>query len=82
MMIKYCVYSSSIDRIEVDRETEYSVWIKEARYEKSSNYATFYDSWNEAHEALLSRAQRGLDAARRNLEQAQADYGNVKGLKE
>ena len=41
-----------------------------------------FDTWAEAHTALLARANDRLVAARRELQLAQGYHGNVVGMKE
>lgn len=67
--------------VEIERETESSVWIDGRRSAKISRYEVYHDSWDQAKEYLMIKAERGLDSARRRLETAQGHYGNVKGLK-
>lgn len=51
------------------------------RIAKSSRFSEYYVSWDEAHRALLERAEDNLAKARRILERAQGFHGNVKGMK-
>lgn len=48
---------------------------------KSTKYSEYYQSWDEAHKALLSRAEADLVQARRALERAQGFHGNIVGMK-
>ena len=41
----------------------------------------FFDTWDEAKAFLLERAEKKVNSARRTLELARADLGNVKGIK-
>jgi poly(3-hydroxyalkanoate) synthetase len=70
-----------IEAVEVERETDSSVWIKGNRNAKITSYHKYWDSWEEAHAYLLERADRSLQDARRALERAQGEYGNIKGMK-
>jgi len=46
-----------IEEIEVERETESSVWINGKSQRKQTEYCYYFDSWEDAHESLLN-AQR------------------------
>lgn len=82
MIIKYMVktWLNSIERVEILRETEKSVFfprttfenkdIGERRESKSSGYGKYYDTWNEAHGHLLDNAKVKEGAAENNLETA------------
>ena len=90
-MIKYrtgfTFRSNPIDKVEVERETDSSVWIKntttgkDRRVSKTGKYENYFDTWEQAKIYLLKEAEDELNAARRNLERAQSKYGNIKGLK-
>ena len=70
-----------IEEIEVERETDSSVWINGRRNAKNSSLHKYCDTWGEAHLFLLEKAERSLESARRSLERAQGEYGNIKGMK-
>lgn len=70
-----------IDRVECERETESSVWINGTRLAKQSRHARFWDSWEEARAHLMYLAELRVHSARKGLELANAELGNVKGLK-
>lgn len=74
-------YDARITPIEVDQETEKSVWIKGRRRSKEGGYVRFHDSWDDAHAFLLDREQKNVEAIRRQLDCANGKLGNVKGMK-
>lgn len=86
MITKYMtrdnLYGELITAIDVEKETEKSVWINGRREAKHSSWATYHDTWEEAKTYLLALSLRKLKNARRSLLLAQTDHGNVKGLKE
>lgn len=45
-----------IERVEVERETNSSVWINGSRSAKESGYKSYFDSWDDAKDHLLKRA--------------------------
>lgn len=53
----------------------------EARVKKSSSQTRYFPTWQEAHVHLLEVAENRLQHARRSLEKAQSEYGNVKGMR-
>lgn len=71
-----------IEPVEIERETEASVFINGQRHAKESEHAQYHASFEDAKKFLLEKAERELSSARRKLESAQGFYGNVKGLKE
>lgn len=87
LMIKYVTARPlsnrpRIDVIEVDRETESSVWIGGRRRAKQSVWDCYFDTFDEAKAFLTAKAEARLTAARLRLNDAQGFAGNVKGLKE
>jgi hypothetical protein len=74
-----------IDTYECTKETAAYVWLK-SLYSDNSLFrkkkdGEVFDTWEEAHAELTRRADAHLNAARRQLEQAQAFAGNVRGMK-
>lgn len=82
-MIKYVAgwWRGRIKTVEVERETESSVWINGRRNAKLNNYKNYFDTWEEAHSYLMEKAQRKVNEARKSLEQANSELGTVKGMK-
>jgi hypothetical protein len=84
---------NKIERVEVLRETEASVylarnsrvWSKdekgERREAKNSEFAQYHDTWEAAKSYLLAKAENELTKARRMLQRAQDKLGNIKGMK-
>lgn len=69
MITKYRTRSTipEIDMIEVDRETNASVWINGVRRQKDSGYERFHDSWEEAHKSLIEKASRRIETVEMEL---------------
>jgi hypothetical protein len=74
-------FSSRIQVIEVERETDNSVWEDGRRLAKVTDGHEIHDTWEEAHARLTEIAEKKLENARRALDLAQGFVGNVKGLK-
>ncbi len=84
-MIKYRTTffwaAEKIKPVEIERETDASVFIKGRRRAKRSSCESYFDTWEEAKAHLMSVAESKLNSARRELERCQGYYGNIKGLK-
>ena len=75
-------FNAEIEEVVVERETDESVWIKGRRNAKqTSGGYCYFDSWGLAHAALLAARQDNVQIARRCLEVANSQLGNVKGMK-
>jgi hypothetical protein len=48
---------------------------------RAGSWASYHETWADAHAAMLHKAELKLDDARRNLERAQGDHGRIKGMK-
>lgn len=65
-------YSTSIDRVEAIKETDHFLtfvdrWWRAHREAKHSDYINYYDTWEEAQGALLTRNEQKLIYARKNV---------------
>ena len=73
-----------IQRVQCTRVTAGYVWpanrrgFREARV---SRWGVYYETWEQAHGAILAKAERELHSARLSLERARGDYGRIKGMK-
>lgn len=70
-----------ITPVEVERETANCVYIEGRRCAKVGSYLSYFDSWQEAKDHLLSIKQSKVDSARRSLQYALDELGNIKGMK-
>ena len=73
--------TAKITPVDVESETETSVWVKGRRQNKVSSRGTYHDTWDAAHAHLLSEAGRQLTAATRQLERETDALRNVRGMK-
>jgi hypothetical protein len=69
-----------IQTVECERETDYWVWIGSRRYAKFSAGCYYFDSWEEAHAALLEAAKRSLDNAKHALKLAKERYDSISDM--
>jgi hypothetical protein len=53
---------------------------KGRRETRAGSWASYHETWADAHAAMLAKAERELDAARCRLERAQGDHGRIKGM--
>jgi len=75
--------SAKIELVEIERETTACVFRHgDRRYAKNSDNEKYCDTWAEAKQYLLEKAEKQLISARRQLETAQGQLGNIKGMKE
>ncbi len=91
-MIKYKTgrWKNEIEEVKIIKETAkqvtyaYNDWNGspcERREAKESNYHQYHDSWEDAHEHLLNKAHSRIESLRSQLQRAQGEYGNLKGMK-
>ena len=78
---------STINRVEVERETESSVWVNRhegnkaaLRQAKHGEFAQYHGTWEAAHAYLVQQATDEVNAARHALERANGKLGNIKGM--
>ena len=84
-MTKYKAYHCSrpeVKRVEVEKETESSVWIKGRREAKETQYSAFFDTFQEAKDFLIDVFEKKAKTVRLQLERANGYIGYAKGLKE
>ena len=85
-MIKYRTskfYSGKlISEVEVERETESSVWINGRRSAKKSDWHSYFDDYFEAKGFLVEMATIKLGYARDNLDKAERDLARIESLSE
>ena len=85
MAIKYMTgvfCKGLIELVEVENETQSSVWINGRRQKKQTAHRKYFDTWGEAKDFLMKEAEIGVRNARARLEIANSKLGNVKGLNE
>ena len=86
-MIKYRVMIGNsigtfIQKKEVERETESSIWIDGVRSAKKSMWDNYFDTYDEAKEFLLRASKNRVRTCVRMLEQAEAKRDMIKNLTE
>lgn len=69
-----------IEEVDVERETEASIWINGQRSAKRSEWSNYYDTWEDAKSALLAAQQRRVEQLRSQLQVANSRLGNINGM--
>lgn len=85
-MLMYRVKWQKIEPIEVLRTTEKQVRYldergNEQREAKETDWYTWHETWEAAHARIVADAQKKVDTLRRQLERANGELGNAKGMK-
>ena len=75
-----------IKRVECTKVTACYVWPADpqtwgGRDARASGRRSYYETWEDAHQAALVRAKYKLAHCRRELERAQGDHDRIKGMK-
>jgi len=73
---------AKIREVEIEKETEKSVWINGNRSAKRSEWANYYDTWEDAHKALLFQQESYINNLRKRLEISKGVLGNIKGMRQ
>ena len=74
-------FSSEIKEIEIERETEKSVWINGTRHLKHSDWGVFHATWTDAHHYLKQHISRRLDNTKDKLRSVQAKFDEISSMK-
>ena len=74
-----------ITRVECTKVTACYAWPADDRWNgkesRRSDRCSYHETWEDAHQALLAKAELFLSRCRRELKKAQGDYGRIKGMK-
>ena len=84
----YKVRFDKIEPVEVVRHTAKFVifpkdefWNKERKEAKRSDWSNYFETWEEAYDYALTKAQAKVDSLRLQLQKANGTLGNIKGMK-
>lgn len=74
-----------IARVECTRETEKSVFIRDARGNerreaKKSTWYSLFDTWEEAHAALVEKAKKDVASADRHLRLTKDSLARIEAM--
>ena len=78
-MVKYevCSYSTDIKKVEIERETDKSVFINGNRRAKMSEWSKYFHTFDEAKSNLVERCTLELERCRRKYHTAKDDFDKV-----
>ena len=85
MIIKYRAswfIRPEIEIINVVKETKKYVWAGGVKQAKETINESYFNSFYDAKNWLMNRAENELNNARTVLRNSQGHYGNVKGMRE
>jgi hypothetical protein len=74
-------YSPHITKVSIERETEHLVWINGNRVGKITHFNRYHNTWEQAHEYLLTQARTQLETLQDKIEVALANFAKIEGLK-
>lgn len=74
--------SSEIIKVEIERETDSSVWIRGHRQGKNTESHQYLDTWKEAEFLLREQAEGYLDTCKNRLKDAEEILSEIKELRE
>lgn len=83
IMIKYMTggYKEDIEAIEIERETESSVWIDGRRRSKLSTWDIYHDTWEAARDHLMTTATHKVRNYQSRLDSVKAELSKFSKLK-
>ena len=73
---------TKILKIEIERESEKSVWIKGYRCLKKTECEEYFDTWEQAYNQLVIFAEKRISITKLNLVINQEELEAVKKIKE
>lgn len=73
--------AGKIEEIEVERESDQSVWIKGGREAKVTNYAQIFDDWESAHQLLLHETRQKLEHAKSKMKVYEKELVHIEQMK-
>jgi len=79
-MTKYRTKWRQIEAVDVEKESDCSVWINGRREAKSSSFKYYFDTWDEAKAHLTMQAERRLAQADSARARALANLAEVHSL--
>ena len=71
------IYSTVIEKGEVERASINSVWIKGRSCRKHTQYENYWNSWEDARKFLFDKAYNKLEIKTRELEQADTELAAI-----
>jgi len=81
-MKKYRTYFNSIDVIEIEKESESSVWIDGRRRSKDSSWQQYFDNFQEAKNYLIDEKIKEIDRIAERLNSVRIELNKIEKLEE
>jgi len=82
-MIKYKQQWDRIKKIEIERETDHFVFLKDGRREaKVANYVSYFNTFEEAKEHIINKAKGKVRHYEHQLQNAKEDLDDANALTE
>lgn len=75
-------YSDKVETVEVERETNFTVWIKGRKWSKKNKYEEYFDTFEEARESLVNRYQFELKTLKAQLKRTKQRLADTLRLQE
>lgn len=76
---RFCC-KDEIEEVEIDKETDKSVWINGVRNAKRTEWANYYDTWEDAHNDLMRHQQRHVESLYRQFQASDKMLIKIKGM--
>jgi len=82
-MYKYLQKFDSIEKVEITRETDHFVWLKNgSRDKKTTNWRNYFDTYEEAKMHIIMTAVGKVDGLKYHLQRAEVELEKAKALEE
>lgn len=75
-------WSDVVTVVEVEKETDQSVWCRGCREAKSSLYHQYFDTFEEARKHLIERLEGQIKHARSAIHKAESALGAIRKINE
>jgi hypothetical protein len=74
--------AEKVERINVTKFSDKSVWVGDVRQLRHSEYYNYFPSWKEAYEHMVNCAYRRLEIAKRRVDRCHSVLETVKATKQ
>lgn len=77
-MKKYKVSYTTIEEVEVKKESESFIWTIEGRFSKKVGWRKYFDLYDDAVNYIINDAEKKCNIARKSLMQYEEDLSSIK----
>jgi len=82
-MYKYLQQFDSIKKVEITRETDHFVWLKDDRRDKkTTSWRNYFDTYEEAKMFIIMTAAGKVDGLKYHLQKAEVELEKAHALEE